>query len=187
MILSKGDYVRYLEEDKISLGRKTRVPKHSDVIWRYQILLRKCEYYTNCKKNLLGKMMGAWYKYRKFKLGTMCGFSIPINVIDSGLAIVHVGPIIISNKAHIGKNLRVHVGVNIGADARNSEKAPTIGDNVYIAPGAKLFGGIQIADNIAIGANAVVNKDFLQQEVSIGGIPAKIISNKGSLEIIKRK
>ena len=56
--------------------------------------------------------------------------------------------------------------------------SPILGDNVYIGPGAKLFGKITIADNISIGANAVVTKSFEQENISIAGVPAKIISEK---------
>ncbi|MDA8136956.1 MAG: hypothetical protein M0T82_20250 [Desulfobacteraceae bacterium] len=34
-----------------------------------------------------------------------------------------------------------------------------IGNNVYIGPGAKIFGKITIGNNVKIGANAVVYKD----------------------------
>ena len=115
----------------------------------------------------------------------MCGFSIPLNVVDKGMSIAHIGPIVISEYASIGKNCRIHMGVNIGADARISDAAPMIGDNVYIGPGAKLFGKIEIADGIAIGANAVVTKSFTEENISIGGVPAKKINDIGTEEIIK--
>ena len=51
-----------------------------------------------------------------------------------------------------------------------------LGDNIYIAPGAKLFGDITIANNTIIGANAVVNSSFDKENIAIGGIPSKIIS-----------
>ena len=38
--------------------------------------------------------------------------------------------------------------------------SPTIGDQVYLAPGAKVFGAIVVGDNTAVGANAVVNQDL---------------------------
>lgn len=180
MIQSKKDLLDYLIADKIALKRQKKKPGITDLIWKYEIVLRKSEYYENCSKTMFGRIVGKFYQYKKFKLGIKCCFSIPNNVVDKGLAIVHIGPIVISRNARIGKNFRVHVGVNIGADARNANAAPQIGDNVYVAPGAKLFGDIKIADNIAIGANAVVNKDFLVSNVSIGGIPAKVISDKGS-------
>lgn len=54
-----------------------------------------------------------------------------------------------------------------------------IGKHVYIGPGAKIFGDIYIADDIAIGANAVVNKSFTTPGITVAGVPAKIISDKG--------
>lgn len=56
-----------------------------------------------------------------------------------------------------------------------SKKAPKIGDNVYIGPGAVLFGDIEIADNCWIGANAVVNKSFLEPYSVIVGVPGKVV------------
>ncbi len=60
-----------------------------------------------------------------------------------------------------------------------TEEGPTIGDNVYIAPGVKVFGKIKIGDNVAIGANCVVTKDIPDNAVVVG-IPGRIISNEGS-------
>ena len=37
---------------------------------------------------------------------------------------------------------------------------PTIGDNVYIDPGAKIFGDIKIGNNVRIGAYCVVFEDI---------------------------
>lgn len=48
-----------------------------------------------------------------------------------------------------------------------------IGDNVYLGPGAKIFGGIYIADGCKIGANAVVNKSCKEKNGILVGIPAK--------------
>lgn len=64
--------------------------------------------------------------------------------------------------------------VNIGANG-GSHKAPKIGDNVYIGPGAVIFGDIEIADGCYVGANAVVNKSFLEPNSVIVGIPAKVV------------
>jgi len=52
---------------------------------------------------------------------------------------------------------------------------------VYIGLGAKLFGNISIGNNVAIGANAVVNS-YIPDNVTVGRIPAKIISSKISIE-----
>ena len=50
-----------------------------------------------------------------------------------------------------------------------------IGDNVYIGPGAKIFGDIRIADGIATGANCVVNRSFDEPGTSIAGLPSRKI------------
>lgn len=45
MIKSKKELLEYLAADKAALRRTRKRPKHTDYIWRYEILLRKCEYY----------------------------------------------------------------------------------------------------------------------------------------------
>ena len=90
----------------------------------------------------------------------------------------------ISQNCKIGKNCRIHIGVNIGANAGESEAA-TIGNNVYIGPGAKIIGSIKIGNNSVIGANAVVTND-VPEGVTVGGVPARIISeNDSSKHLIK--
>ena len=180
MIHSKADYLYYLEADRIALLRER--PKNiqdvlrniycPDYIWRFQKILRKVEYYKNCKKGLFSKICYAFI-YKKYKnLSLKLGFSIPYNVIGPGLAIVHYGTIIISDYAKIGSNLRIHACTNIGM---TNNKAPIIGDNCYIGPGAKLYGGIIIGNDVVIGANSVVNKTFPSNGIAIAGIPAKEI------------
>lgn len=44
-----------------------------------------------------------------------------------------------------------------------------------IGVGAKLIGDIVIADDIVIGAGAVVVSSFTERGITIGGIPAKRI------------
>ena len=116
------------------------------------------------------------------KLDRICGFEIPLNTIDMGLSIAHKGPIIVNSHTRIGKYCRMHVCVVIGTVPGTGYAAPTIGDNVYIAPGAKIFGSINIADDIIIGANSVVNKSFTERSICIAGAPAKKISTIGRLE-----
>lgn len=87
---------------------------------------------------------------------------------------------VINGAARIGENCRIHVGVNIGTAAGTNGQAPVIGNNVYIGPGAKLFGPIKIGNGVAIGANAVVNKSFEEDNVTLAGVPAKIINHTGS-------
>ena len=152
----------------------------SHAIYAYERLLRKCEYYNNCKKNIVYKPYRLYLKYIFRRKSIKYGFEIPLNCFGKELSIAHIGPIIINGGAKIGDNCRIHVGVNIGTAAGFADKAPEIGNNVYIAPGAKVFGEIKIADGIVVGANAVVNKSFLTPDISIAGVPAKQINSKGT-------
>ena len=80
----------------------------------------------------------------------------------------------------IGKNCNISPGVNIGKANRGKNKGyPTIGDNVYIGPGAKIIGAVKIGNNVAIGANTVVTKD-IPDNACIGGVPARILSMEGA-------
>ena len=92
----------------------------------------------------------------------------------------------ISSYASIGENCRIHAGVNIGTAAGTIGQAPKIGNNVYIGPGAKIFGPITLADGVVIGANAVVNRDCLEKNATLVGVPAKVINHKGSEGLLIR-
>ena len=74
----------------------------------------------------------------------------------------------------VGENCNIQQCVNIGQNY-GAENVPTIGNDVYIGPGAKLFGRITIADGCAIGAGAVVTKSFETPNTVIVGNPAKAI------------
>ena len=87
----------------------------------------------------------------------------------------------------IGKNCNLSHGVTIGVNRRGERQGvPTIGDNVYIGPGAKLFGGISVGDNVAVGANCVVTHDVPENGVVVG-VPGRIISYEGSQGYINSK
>ncbi len=194
MIKSKEELNAYLEADRIALGKEEqRKPRLLlDTIWSYQILLRKCEYYENCRKDIMGRIYGKFLKFRFVRFSQKLGFSVPFNVCDMGLSIAHYGSLVISAEAMIGKNCRIHENVTIGVDGNSywgdqKGQAPIIGDNVFIATGAKVIGNIRIADNVAIGANAVVVNDILEPNTTWGGVPAREISKKGSKEYILRK
>lgn len=47
MIQSKADLREYMEADRIHLGYEYKKPKIRDIVWRYEIYLRKSEYYNN--------------------------------------------------------------------------------------------------------------------------------------------
>lgn len=189
MIKSRSDLKYYLECDEyarfgtnVSWWRKFKLGE----MWRFQVYLRKLEYWTNINKGVFSKLMSVYHKYRLKKIGMKLSWSIAPNTFGPGMCLVHYGTVVVNGGAKIGANCRVHACVNIGANGGGDADTPRIGNNVYIGPGAKLFGHIEIADDIVIGANSVVNKSFVEKGVTIAGAPAKIVSYKDRSNLIKR-
>ena len=81
----------------------------------------------------------------------------------------------------IGRNLYINQCTTLGVVGNN---APVIGDNVRVATGALVLGGIKIGNNVTIGAGAVVVKDVPDNCVVVGN-PAKIVKLEGKKVNIK--
>lgn len=177
VITTRAEYRAYLAADRATLSRSDLFAWLTNDVWRYQRALRRTEYRINTRHPL--RYIA---QFRLRRLGQKLGFSIPPNVFGPGLSIAHYGTIVVNSGARIGANCRVHVDVNIGTTAGEEYSAPNLGDNCYLAPGAKLFGPIIIGDNTAVGANAVVNKSFPDGNATLGGIPATVISSKPSIQ-----
>lgn len=83
--------------------------------------------------------------------------------------------IVIAGGAVIGKKCFLSHQVTIG---RSNGLAPVIVDNVYIGPGAKIFGGIKIGNNVRIGANCVVFEDIPDNATVVLQKPRTIIKSE---------
>ena len=124
MVKTKTDLNYFLECDRLALGKKGKKPGvFGDEIWKFQICMRKLNYYKNNRG-----VLKWYYRFKYHKLSLKLGFSIPCDVIG---------------------------------------------------PGVKIVGNVCIGDGVVVGANAVVNKD-IPSGVTVGGVPAKIISNNNS-------
>lgn len=100
--------------------------------------------------------------------------------IGKGLFIAHFANIVVSSGSKIGNYASIHQGVTLGGAGRGDKYGdPIIGNNAYIGAGAKIIGRITLGNNIMVGCNAVVTKNF-SDNVTLGGIPAKIINYEGS-------
>lgn len=142
-----------------------------DVLRKYIKLMRKAEYHQNAGHRL----RGIFYFTRFTRLQTKTGVHMPINCCGKGLSIAHLEPCGFTTGTVVGENCRLHTVSFTMCDSDGV--APVIGDNVIIGMGSMIIGGVTIADNITIGAGAVVTKSFLEPGITIAGVPAKKISD----------
>lgn len=174
-IESREDLHLFLEMDAKAMEKEKKPKLFGDEEWKFLRILRKHEYYLNATNN---KILQAYYRFRHHQLGIKLGWLIPCNTFGPGLRINHTGLLIVNPKAKIGAYCDIHQGVNIGEGVDGC--APSLGDHVWIGPGAKLYGNIEVGDNCMIGANAVVTKSFPSGNVVLAGVPAKIVGHSGN-------
>ncbi len=185
MITSREDLNYYLNEDLKRFDNKKptlkdRIVKNeSYFIYHYIKRLRYVEYHKN-KDGFIHKLL---YLYNFIIYKRLC-FNLKIDIkpgnCGPGLRIMHLGSLIrIKRNCNIGKNLTLLPGVVIGNKHLygSENECVSIGDNCYIGLGAKIFGAVNIGNNVTIGANAVVTKDIPDNAI-VGGIPARIIKFK---------
>ena len=171
-----------LYEKKKYRGVPSLTISEVDILYKHQVLLRKSEYYHNTGNTIMGKI----YSLRLSRFQNKYALHIPINCCDRGLKIMHLGPVLINSRCSIGKDCSLHINTAIVAGGTN-DGVPTLDDGVIVGVGAVVLGGIYVAKNVAIGANAVVNKDITEENIAVAGVPAKKISNNGRLEWNKKK
>lgn len=167
MIKNKSDLIEYLNEDKRIMNTTRKKPSLHQVCWRYLILLRKAEYYTNT-----GGVLKKWYQFRLNALSIKTGIFIPINTFGKGLALPHYGTIIVNGSVRFGDYCVIQAGVNVSANVHG-------GNYVYLAPGAKINENLTIADHVIVGSNCVVTHSVEYEGCTVAGVPAKKISDKG--------
>ena len=134
------------------------------------------------RPSLLKRLLRPIYFFLNGLVQVMWGIELPRSAkIGPGLYIGHFGGITIAPGVVIGRNCNLSQQITVGLSGQG-EKAgvPTIGDNVYLAPGVRVFGRISIGDNVKIGANAVVYKDIPDNAVVVLDPGFKIVSYKGN-------
>ena len=153
--------------------------------FKHTFWMRTCRYTRShpLHRLVLYRIARAMLTHYTYKFG----ISIPFETsIASGFYIGHFGGIVVNEACVIGKNCNISHGVTLGVSNRgNKQGCPTIGDNVYIGPGAKIIGAVRIGNHVAIGANAVVTHDIPDHGVAVG-IPARVISQEGSVGYVNR-
>lgn len=153
-----------------------------DILRKHQVILRKTEYFVN--RNY--KIIAIIYKIRLNRLQNRYALHIPLNTCGKGLKIMHLGPVLVNYRCMVGENCAFHINTALVAGGRTDD-VPVLGNGVVMGIGSVAVGGINIADNVAVGANAVINKDIVETNIAVAGVPARKISDNGRLTWNTRK
>ncbi len=149
-------------------GARPTILLRSPIV-RWLLLLRIVEYLHSRTHRYAWWPVMAAVRIYFHRLSVWLGFSIPPGTCGPGLCLPHYGPIIVNARARVGARGAMHPGVTIGA---SRGKVPTIGNDVILDPGAKIFGGVTMADGSRAAANAVVTSDVQSGEIAFG-VPAR--------------
>jgi serine O-acetyltransferase len=92
--------------------------------------------------------------------------------IGPGLRILHPTGIVVTDKANIGAGCTIHGSVTVGSSGAGS---PVIGDQVQLAPGARVLGNVRIDNGCHVAANAVLVETIPGEWQVLGGVPARFL------------
>ena len=118
------------------------------------------------KSRFFSKFYIFLYNYYQFEHGSSISYKIKCNgelIFPRGMK-----QVVIAEDVNFGTNCTIYQQVTIDKDLlldSASSKAPIIGDNCIIYPGAKIIGNITIGNNVIVGANAVVESDIADNTV----------------------
>lgn len=101
----------------------------------------------------------------------------PGAIIGPGLMISHGVGIVIGDGVRIGANAQLLHQVTLGAASVRRREMPQVGDNVFIAAGAKLIGDLRVGNNVFIGVNALVTEDIPDNSKVTAEVPLAITSD----------
>lgn len=110
--------------------------------------------------------------------------------IAPGLKIPHGGRIEVG-AVRVGRNCDIYQGVTLGgtmstagdppSDPSSGPAVPTLGNRVWVGPGAVIAGRVTVADDASVGANSLLVRDVPERGVVLG-VPARLVSRRGSFE-----
>jgi serine O-acetyltransferase len=104
----------------------------------------------------------------------------PDAVIGAGLRLFHTSGVVIGPGVHLGDDCTIQSDVVVGGTGgpvRGGNGAPTIGRGVHLGSGAKVIGEVSIADEVSVGANAVVTHSIDVPRAVVVGVPARIVGS----------
>jgi serine O-acetyltransferase len=179
--LIKTDVVRYTGSPTFHFWKTVRAIYHHEGLL-FGVLFRMCQAILKIRVAIVRlplKFIVVLVLYRF--LSIVLGIFIHLDArIGRGFYIGHFGGIFIG-PVRIGNCCNISQGVIIGQGmvGKLREGLPTIGDRVYMAPGANIFGQIAIGNDVSIGANAVVSKNIPDNSIVVGN-PGRIVGQQAT-------
>ena len=143
------------------------------LFYRYLKYLRYEEYHICRGKS--GRVAALYYGAKKNRLGNIINVKIVPLYTGKGINIHHQGVII---NGYIGDDCVFHGNNCLGNNNKTEDEIeliPTVGSRVEFGYGSMVIGGVKIADDVVIGAGAVVVKDVDCCNATVVGVPAKIV------------
>ncbi len=150
--------------------------------FRFSVWLRICHFSKQSKisKYTVFPFAYLFYCRNMFKYGLDISYHTEIG---PGLLIYHFSGIVFRPEK-AGKNITISQCTTVGMTSHDGKKSfPVLGDNVYLAPGCAVIGGITVGNNVAVGTNSVLTKSVPDGAV-VAGIPGHILSYDGAAEYI---
>lgn len=148
----------------------------------HAVLVLRFGQWCRRRHKLLRIVLDPIYAILDFFIQALWGIEIPrATRVGPGLYIGHHGGITVSSSAVIGRDCNLSQNITIGVSGAGVKRgAPILGDNVYVAPGARVVGKINVGHNVKIGANAVIHKDLPDNAIAVLDPGFTIISYAGN-------
>lgn len=113
--------------------------------------------------------------WRRRQLRTWHVDICPSAQIGPGLVIAHAMSIVVG-PVRIGSNCVLHQHVTLGERVSGGDHGvPTLGDNVWIGPGAVISGDVSIGNNVTISAGTILSRS-IPDGCLVGGNPGRVIN-----------
>ena len=164
-----ADRLMNMKSSKRSIDDRIKEFFVPDYVMTYLESMRKTSYYKHrlSKGGVFFYLLYLYY-YRKYrKLGVKLNFSIGYNCFGYGLVLPHYGTIVVGDSNRIGKYAVIHTSTCI------TDTAKTIGNGLYLSTGSIITGAQVLGNNISIGANSLVNKNYSEDNSLLVGSPAE--------------
>ncbi|WP_298488575.1 hypothetical protein [uncultured Maribacter sp.] len=171
------NFTTYIKSDLYRLGmgisKKSFLKAYrTNKLFRFIVWFRMARHYNILNKNKATYIFSIITRLIFNRLSAKYSIDFPLTVkVGYGLKINHGMALVVNSKSIIGDNVMLTHSVTLASE---KNEAPTIGNKVRISPGVVIVGGVNVGNNVVIGANALVNKDIPDNSVAVG-VPNKNI------------